>query len=939
MILDPSFFEGINLKNKYNEFCSQVSENSTRIDKLVCKNDFKKQNYIWVFLDGLAYDQLYLLTKENSIMPNIHKMFTDSYRQSGSLHDSYLTGKFSRNYIAKKIEIDYILKQIKRADYNSMYIGTNFPLYFLTGENNNEVFMDIRLKSAETYPFENMCYWSIFIRSTEIEIPEKYLDNPESYNITELREYLIEKYDQRQIDPEKFTECLINSGVYSNMATDVKRSLVFYTMLMDHLSHAYFKTHPLAIRASLSLELGLIAMMKWVGNHPDYVLIISSDHGGQKYNGEDVICNHGCMEKGNEGIFILSTDQINEEFKNKIPIIEESEIYSIAPTVAQFLDNVNIPLESKGLPYTLSNNTLLEVISLRSKEAQLQEYLRHYKQLNPSFKDIDGKNLFYYEKLSEFKTKKEIKKFIKDDYIFMVQYRNYLIKYQNELFDQINKSEKKANLYIISLCVIFSIKLVFQIKVLIKSLDFVKKISFSMIILLVWFLVLYLIPPFFLIFSVKNFTSDYIRSNYTFIFIFSIFSVYFYFLVGPQKYNKISSISDDSFDKEAAKSTSTTSTTTTNADFMENLSNILLRKKFLFSSVLFICSSVLLTYLFYIDFFGSAKNYCSNYKTAKKIDSMNYAIYIAYFIAQMIYTGNYYYDQCKKINIKFLLTFYVLAMSALMFYYDHTFPKHFINQDLFRQGMVRTIYYMHLGLLLFIFMKTVYTIDGEYKKFNLSLRLLKIPILSFTFFICDEAERIFIFVITLPILILYLNYAKLARKITNVEHSDYFRLITTIGLLKIPYVLSILYVLQFTFDVSLKSGNKSIGYYPDEYPAFTGFLFGAHKVKIYLCGIAFILERHLKLEKKGCIYNFTKETKDFFSLMDLRVTLGCLLFLYVVYSRNEALFITVSLFLMSKVFMLICFPLILILINIFSLTKCLVCCGKNNKKDSNLSSF
>ena len=55
-------------------------------------------------------------------------------------------------------------------------------------------------------------------------------------------------------------------------------------------------------------------MKRWIDNHPEYALIISSDHGGQEYDGQDNLCNHGCLTPDNFGILMVYTKEIGQGY-------------------------------------------------------------------------------------------------------------------------------------------------------------------------------------------------------------------------------------------------------------------------------------------------------------------------------------------------------------------------------------------------------------------------------------------------------------------------------------------------------------------------------------------------------------------------------------------------------------------------------------------------
>ena len=86
----------------------------------------------------------------------------------------------------------------------------------------------------------------------------------------------------------------------------------------------------------------IIGLKNWIDAQSDYALIVSSDHGGQPFNGQDNICNHGCDIEGNEAILMVYTREISTL---KVQM-DKIWVYDVAPTVSQILSGVNIPLEA-----------------------------------------------------------------------------------------------------------------------------------------------------------------------------------------------------------------------------------------------------------------------------------------------------------------------------------------------------------------------------------------------------------------------------------------------------------------------------------------------------------------------------------------------------------------------------------------------------------------
>ena len=112
-------------------------------------------------------------------------------------------------------------------------------------------------------------------------------------------------------------------------------------------------------------------IIKWIDQHEDYALIITSDHGGQIFFGEETMRHHGIDFPGNEAILFIYTKELKEHYdelkmqKRIIHMFDANEI------ISQILLNINIPLNSKGFPINLFNDSMNHFIALKAKEIQL----------------------------------------------------------------------------------------------------------------------------------------------------------------------------------------------------------------------------------------------------------------------------------------------------------------------------------------------------------------------------------------------------------------------------------------------------------------------------------------------------------------------------------------------------------------------------------------
>lgn len=334
-------------------------------------------------IDGLAISQFSYLAKHIKSRANLYKINSqDFYRQSGALHEMYLTGKFSNNFVADPILIDNLFLQMNKADHKLNFIGTPYPVAYLAGGHKNLIYFNKSFVGEEEYPFENICpsLRDTIYNGVGLKLPLDII-NDESKLISFLDQE-IASY------PMNITECLAENGVFS--LGNANLNLIYYTAMIDNHNHAFSKTSPHAFKVTYGIEKFALKMMDWIDENPDYALFFSSDHGGQDFFGEDSYCNHGCLKDGNQGIFFSYVKEFNQNlgnnknFNDEIDSSDENEddgviiknnnnvnndddspylnkkleidIFDVAPTVTQLIENANIPIFARGKPAELGDN-------------------------------------------------------------------------------------------------------------------------------------------------------------------------------------------------------------------------------------------------------------------------------------------------------------------------------------------------------------------------------------------------------------------------------------------------------------------------------------------------------------------------------------------------------------------------------------------------------
>lgn len=815
--LNPDILTGSSSPGINNEYCKIIKEkgdNATYIERSTCKNNFKKSKFIWILLDGLAFDQLSHLTNRVKYnIPNFFKITTNHFRQSGALHETYLTGKFSRNFPANEVKIDHVIKQAANSDYNIFYRGHNFPVFSLFGGEETKVLKNHVVKRNEYYPFQNMCKNIRFMDSKRLKYPKNFIDDNGDLLISreEFSKYLEEnlKWD---LSEDHITKCLINAEIYKNKDKP-SNSFVFYTMIIDHFNHSYSKYNYHTLGEIYSIEIILLHFIEWIQKNEEYALIITSDHGGQPYNGEDNICNHGCMVKGNEAIMTIYTKELANA-PNQIKLLDDvdADIEDVAPTIAQILEDVNIPLESTGFPLYLNKDRLVNLVALKSKEVQLIAKIKAYFEKKGNNKSLalilrEIENSDFFAKLNSLENRQDIDEILNFDK-FLSDYKTFLKNKQSEINKEIKSTGQSLTSTILIL--IFFSFLVFNIIssfiLLIKSITH-KKFEISnhkKTITICCILVILFLDIIFSMIS-ENLVKAY---NNIHLISFLIILIAFY-IIKHISYSKI----NHKIKKEL------------NTDI----------KVFLYG--LFIITIIVISFAEF-DLFLKIKFIFSNFKIAKKLDILNYIIFISFLIWSTRKLSYYYLFSCMRLRLDIFLYFFYSLLVSLMIIFDYNLPKHFSNQTSGMQRLVRSIYSFMIFYLIFTF-KRFYRKEG--KEPVILFQIFKYPFIIYIYFVSDEAERIFMLLFILPLLTFFSYFI-------NKFSDDILRILSYICLIIVPDIIYTLTKGSLSFDVSLKVCYKSIGNFPDETPLITGFLMGTHKISVFILTACFIIE-HIEYGK------------------------------------------------------------------------------------------
>ena len=307
------------------------------------------------------------------------------------------------------------------------------------------------------------------------------------------------------------TECLIKNFKWNN---EENISIIYYSTELDTFNHFYGKNHIYSLLNAYITEKMIINIMKWVDEHPDYALIFNSDHGGQHFYSEDTIRNHGENFPGNEGIFYIYTN----DFKNNYTQLKMNDRYinilDESALMPEILINVNIPLESKGIPYQLVNDEIFAYSSLKRKEIQLIQLIESYDKDNKnedfqnildelyiSFNQIDEIKDKYFDKENNIYLMKELKEINTNNLDRLIIQQKKI----NELIEDNNHS--KSNVIITAIIIVIIIikaffEYIYNIKLLSISINFNSLSCVQKLILIIFSaFYLYIIELLFLFFS------------------------------------------------------------------------------------------------------------------------------------------------------------------------------------------------------------------------------------------------------------------------------------------------------------------------------------------------------------------------------------------------------------------------------------------------------
>ena len=350
----PNSFHGHNIDEYSNDYCQNKTN---EYYDLLCTNKYykfnlKKSKFIWILTDGTASDQLNILSNfERYKIASKFLVKGDDiiYKATNELHQTLITGKHNRNIKGKEINFDNLIKQLVNAGYKINYRGWGMPIPDIIGDKKNGInenklfnkkFIDDDHEMTAFSSFCNITNPFPFINLTNVKYQNPNPNNIINYNLLNKIKDIIKDKPSNLYNKESKLEIYeeldhlfkVNNYDLFNINIDdcLKKSfdwnenddisILYYTTEVDEFNHYYSKTHIYNVLQMYITEKMIEKLIEWIDKHDDYALIVSADHGGQEFFGEDSLRNHGEDNPGNEAIFFIYTKDLKEHY-------DELEIY------------------------------------------------------------------------------------------------------------------------------------------------------------------------------------------------------------------------------------------------------------------------------------------------------------------------------------------------------------------------------------------------------------------------------------------------------------------------------------------------------------------------------------------------------------------------------------------------------------------------------------
>eukprot|EP00357_Protocruzia_adherens_P001160 CAMPEP_0114984630 /NCGR_PEP_ID=MMETSP0216-20121206/7386_1 /TAXON_ID=223996 /ORGANISM="Protocruzia adherens, Strain Boccale" /LENGTH=930 /DNA_ID=CAMNT_0002346793 /DNA_START=28 /DNA_END=2820 /DNA_ORIENTATION=+ len=861
-----------------------------KMDQVVCEKPIGFEKFIFLFFDGMAWDQTYDLFDRLGEHGNVYRIRNIPYLQSPSLWETFFSGRVSKNYAGGKMRLDNIFDQLMYLNRTSVYVGGEFPVYSLTQDERYTASW-----SSTDYPtdlFMNLC--------TIADTSSYYLDDSIVMNsknrttvIEDMRNHFknqMDGYDTQKIDNcfHQATEHVLQKNL--TWAERQEYSFVYFNNRPDEINHTYSKSSLWTALETTAWVESMKAIADWAhtpeSGYP--VLIGMSDHGGQAYKGEDDINMHGKLDRGNEPFFFVYHKDLENMVSADgqwIPSID------VSASIAQYFTGMNVPIKSNGIARPVQDTVLSQYVAYRSTEIQLQEKMRLFgieNRIAPiphkfglkddvDVRDLDDSIL---EQINDAYPK------VLDDYLYDIQ---------------MGMTAGAASLYptMIAFMTIFVAYLYIKYRSLIPSIQGFFSPRGVITNPMQFFLYLFVFTFWFPLTLFLPITPDEILRYQFFIVAFA--AVVSVFVKFPAH--------------EASEDVAMIALRIDSNWLPRKLTSKLFSAKTLYLELLIAIVAVLVYAIADSEIFF------------QKFDRQDQG-YLYYFNYQLAMLGSYVYikyltkedpEEGKTFSItsRWNLIGYVFSIIFLSAVWESFPGKESCRWE--RMWVSRFAYVIMLG----------HAFTMASRRWDKACKYLFIDCFVFAFWTHNNANRLYLMLVYIPVMELLSVVSIKAKEARNGVSFRCF----AIGLLFASYTY-ITMGFDFRLEASQRVGNRTWGLYKEHFPVFTGAIFILHKFSYYIMyGLCYLRMTHLSgqnpkadmspkaMERIDSRYLILEEVIN--DIIFGFLTLGFTLYLYIYYVRPLKY---IQFFVwMTGYFIAFTF------IQMFKLVQSITCCTRSNK--------
>ncbi|KAL0246057.1 hypothetical protein GEMRC1_007273 [Eukaryota sp. GEM-RC1] len=306
--------------------------------------------FLWFVVDGWSRNHANQSFSDFAVPGASFLLNVPSLKYSHVIYTSLLTGTPMANYAGLPLTADNFIYSYVRANGKVKYLGPEWSLLAIHGqENYDRLFSTIELVSeSHSIHFEH-------------NFPTMFL--PEHITDPSVDDY-------ERLPPEEGSDLdhSITNNAH-NLLDQLKQrneSLFAHSGVFDHVAHS--RDFDFAERMSGTIARDMRRVADWVRKNPEYILIISSDHGIDQGRFSEVL--HGYSSNGNSGILLLWSPFLTADVLKRgsncfgtLKTCGERWIETVdnSPTLAPLINSMEIPFASAGISLSLMNDTKYEL--------------------------------------------------------------------------------------------------------------------------------------------------------------------------------------------------------------------------------------------------------------------------------------------------------------------------------------------------------------------------------------------------------------------------------------------------------------------------------------------------------------------------------------------------------------------------------------------------